>query len=52
MKGHRNNPSFQFSVADIRDEGDVEEAIEGANAVFHEAAITSVSVSMEGSELT
>lgn len=46
------NPSLRFIKGDVRDVEDVEKAVEGVDAVFHEAAITSVPVSVENPVLT
>lgn len=44
--------SFQFIKGDIRDRVDVESAVRGVDVIFHEAAITSVPVSVDNPELT
>ncbi|KXA94355.1 hypothetical protein AKJ37_07685 [candidate division MSBL1 archaeon SCGC-AAA259I09] len=52
LKQHREDPSFRFIKGDIRDDSDVRKAVKGVEAVFHEAAITSVPISVENPELT
>jgi len=47
-----DNPAFHFIEGDLRNEDEVREAVEGMDAVFHEAAITSVPFSVENPELT
>lgn len=43
---------FRFIEGDLRDKEEVREAVKGVDAVFHEAAITSVPFSVENPELT
>lgn len=52
VERHDGNPSFEFTEGDIRDQDFVEEALRGVDGVFHEAAITSVPVSVEKPDLT
>ncbi|KXA92539.1 hypothetical protein AKJ64_02885 [candidate division MSBL1 archaeon SCGC-AAA259E17] len=52
LRKHEENPSFRFFEGDIRNEEDVEKALNDTEAVFHEAAITSVPVSMERPDFT
>lgn len=52
LREHKNNPSFEFIKGDLRDEEDVKKSVKGVDAVFHEAAITSVPVSVKNPELT
>ncbi len=52
IERHEDDSSFRFIEGDIRNEDDVEEALTEVDAVFHEAAITSVPVSVENPELT
>ncbi len=47
LEGAKDCYNFSFIEGDVRNEEDLEEAIEGVDAVFHEAAITSVPFSME-----
>jgi len=42
VKHHFNNEIFRFVKGDVQDRRAVEEALKGAEAVFHLAAITSV----------
>jgi UDP-N-acetylglucosamine/UDP-N-acetylgalactosamine 4-epimerase len=44
---HQNKESFQFIEGDIRNIDSVKKAIEGVDAVIHEAALVSVTRSME-----
>ncbi len=48
----RKEASFRFIEGDIRKEKDVVEAVEGVDAVFHEAAVTSVPVSVKNPDMT
>lgn len=52
LRKYEKNSSFKFFEGDIRNEEDVEKAVEGTDVVFHEAAITSVPLSMKKPELT
>jgi len=44
---HLNNKSFKFIEADIRDPEKVEAIVKDADAIFHEAAVVSVTRSLE-----
>jgi len=44
---HLNNESFRFIKADIRDLARVETIVKDADAIFHEAAVVSVTKSLE-----
>lgn len=52
LSGFADDPSFEFQEGDVRNSDDVEEAVSGVDAVFHEAAVTSVPVSVEKPEFT
>lgn len=52
IRGFKNDPSFHFQEKDIRDKDEVAESIRNIDAVFHEAAITSVPKSIEEPEFT
>lgn len=52
LKGHEDNPSLEFISGDLRNKEDVVKAVRGIDAVFHEAAITSVPASVKEPELT
>jgi len=47
ISGHLNKKNFKFIKADIRDLAKVEEIVKDADAIFHEAAIASVTKSFE-----
>ena len=47
LAAHQNNESFQFIEGDIRDPGIVKRAVNGVDAVIHEAALVSVTLSVE-----
>jgi len=47
ISGHLNDKKFKFIKADIRDLGKVEETVKDADAIFHEAAVTSATTSFE-----
>jgi len=47
ISGHLNNKNFKFIKADIRDLARVEEIVKDADAIFHEAAVASVTRSFE-----
>jgi nucleoside-diphosphate-sugar epimerase len=47
LAAHQNNNSFQFIEGDIRDVDQVKAAVEGVDAVIHEAALVSVTLSVE-----
>lgn len=51
LKRCLNNPNFRFVKGDIRDKKTVDEAVVGADAVIHEAAITSVPFSLKNPKL-
>ena len=51
LKNHTTNPSFRFIRGDIRDAKAIENAVAGADAIIHEAAIISVPLSIEDPEL-
>jgi len=51
LKGCAGNPAFRFIRGDIRDEEVVGLALEGVEAVVHEAALVSVPLSIEKPEL-
>ncbi|MFZ7136925.1 MAG: SDR family NAD(P)-dependent oxidoreductase [archaeon] len=44
---HESNPDFEFFAGDVRDFGAVKRAVEGVDAVIHEAAFVSVTKSVE-----
>ncbi|MCW4022062.1 MAG: SDR family NAD(P)-dependent oxidoreductase [Candidatus Bathyarchaeota archaeon] len=44
---HESNPDFEFVAGDVRDFGAVKRAVEGVDAVIHEAALVSVTKSVE-----
>ncbi len=48
--GRRENlpPAVRFVEGDVRDAGRVDEALEGVDCVFHEAAVVSIRASLEG----
>jgi UDP-glucose 4-epimerase len=52
IERHLSEPNFRFIKGDIRDLKAVGEAIAGVDAVIHEAAITSVPLSIKKPELT
>lgn len=47
ISSHRNVRSFRLVRGDVRDTHLVREAVEGVDAVFHEAALVNVSLSIE-----
>jgi UDP-glucose 4-epimerase len=47
LAAHKNNNSFQFIEGDIRNVDKVKAAVEGVDAVIHEAALVSVTRSVE-----
>jgi len=47
LSQHENNPDFEFIHGDITDFGAVKKAVTGVDAVVHEAALVSVTKSME-----
>ena len=47
ISGNLNDKNFKFIKADIRDVGKVEETVKDVDAIFHEAAVTSVTRSFE-----
>ncbi len=47
LVAHKNNNSFQFIEGDISDFGQVKNAVNGVDAVIHEAALVSVTLSVE-----
>jgi nucleoside-diphosphate-sugar epimerase len=49
---HQNNQSFQFIEGDIRNFDVVKKAVEGVDAVIHEAALVSVTRSVEDPRLS
>jgi nucleoside-diphosphate-sugar epimerase len=49
---HQNKQSFQFIEGDIRNFNHVKKAVKGVDAVFHEAALVSVTNSVENPLLT
>ena len=49
---HKNNKSFQFIEGDIRNFEAAKEAVEGVDAVVHEAALVSVTRSVEDPRLS
>ena len=51
LKNHTSNPDFRFIRGDIRDVTAIENAVVGADAVIHEAAMISVLLSIENPEL-
>ncbi len=51
LRSHEGKPSFRLVRGDVRDRAAVEEALEGAEAVVHEAALVSVPLSFERPEL-
>jgi len=51
LKGCAGNPAFRFIRGDVRDEKVVGLALEGIEAVIHEAALISVPLSIEKPEL-
>lgn len=51
LEAHKGNPSFRLVRGDVRDPRAVEEALEGAGAVIHEAAVVSVPLSFERPEV-
>jgi UDP-glucose 4-epimerase len=52
IKHHLEKEKFRFIESDIRDRNDVEEALEGMDAIFHLAAITSIPYSMKYPKIT
>lgn len=52
VKRHNDSSSFQFLEGDVRNRKVIREAVQGVQAVFHEAAITSVPASVENPDLT
>ena len=42
MRNHFQNPKLQFFIGDVRDEKSVDQAMEGADFVFHAAALKQV----------
>ncbi len=51
LKRCSNNPNFHFIKGDIRDRKTVDGTVESADAVIHEAAITSVFLSLKNPKL-
>jgi len=51
LKRCSNNPNFRFIKGDIRDGKIIDGAVAGVDAVIHEAAITSVPLSMKNPKL-
>jgi UDP-glucose 4-epimerase len=47
LAAHKNNSSFQFIEGDIRNFGQVRDAVDSVDAVIHEAALVSVTISVE-----
>ena len=52
IRHHLEKEKIRFIKGDVRDRRDVEEALEGVDAVFHLAAITSVPYSIKHPEIT
>jgi UDP-N-acetylglucosamine 4-epimerase len=52
LSAHRNNSSFQFIEGDIRNFDQVKNAVNGVDAVIHEAALVSVTLSVENPSLS
>ncbi|MDI6820381.1 MAG: SDR family oxidoreductase [Candidatus Hodarchaeaceae archaeon] len=52
IRRHSDEPDFRFVRGDVRDARVVERALEGADAVIHEAALVSVPLSTEKPALT
>jgi len=52
IKSHLNEESFRFIQGDIRDREVLRKALDGVDAVFHLAAITSVPYSVEHPDIT
>jgi len=52
IRHHLDEPGFRFVEGDIRHSRTVEKALEGVDAVIHEAAIASVPLSMKNPALT
>ena len=52
IRHHLEKEKIRFIEGDVRDRRDVEEALEGVDAVFHLAAITSVPYSIKHPEIT
>jgi len=52
MEKHLNGKNFQFMKGDIRDERTAKQAVNDVDAVFHEAALVSVTRSVENPLLT
>lgn len=52
IEHHLSRPEFSFVKGDLRDKLTVEKALEGVDAVIHEAAIVSVPLSIENPALT
>jgi len=52
IEHHLDEPGFRFVEGDIRQARTVEKALEGVDAVIHEAAIASVPLSMKNPALT
>ncbi len=51
LSQHEDNPNFRFIKGDITNREDVQKALEGVEAVFHQAANISVTMSIEQPEL-
>jgi nucleoside-diphosphate-sugar epimerase len=51
LKRCLNNPNFRFIKGDIRDGKTIDKAVAGVDAVVHEAAITSVALSIKNPKL-
>ena len=47
LAAHKNNSSFQFIEGDIREYDQVKNAVDGVDTVIHEAALVSVTLSVE-----
>lgn len=52
LAAHQNNSSFEFMEGDIRDVDQVKAAVEGVDAVIHEAALVSVTLSVKNPVLS